>query len=253
MRGIATAVALCLATPADADWIASPPRGYIDTAEFGEASFDTTYRTPGGIRYRRGLGPGAGITRRAVGWAPNELPIYVETGLDSRGGYLLFSTLLRDREGREACWTEASVEERGAALQARLDREIARWTDHCSTVRTLGAQRVIARWQTARKDISRALARLSAVRRVRYLKEPSESDGRTFGLPSFLPQRIDQPVLDAIADQCGLPRTRLHQQEGGIISFRPLVAGAGESSADDRVNGCILGTIKVLPGYQPAP
>lgn len=247
---MATIAALCLPISAAADVVANPPQGYSDTVEFGEASFDTHFRTPNGIPYRRRLGPDSGITRHAVGWAPNELPIYVETGLDARGGYLLLSTLLDVPDGRSACWTEVVVNERAAALRARLDREVARWADSCSVVRTLGTQRVVARWRAARRDTSRALGRLSAVGRVRYLEDPADSDGRDFGIPSFLPQRIDQPVLNAIADQCGLSRASLRRQEGGTISFRRLITGAQESSTDSRVNWCVMSAIQYLPGYQ---
>lgn len=242
-----------MSAPIAADVVVSPPHGYTDTVEIGEALFDTLYQTPNGIPYRRDLGPNAGIARHAVSWAPIELPVYVETGRDARGGYLLLSTLLADPDGRSACWTEVVVTERGAALGARLDREVRRWAGNCSAVRTLGARRVVAQWLATRRDIGRALARLTAVGPIRYIKVSAESDGRMFGLPSFLPHEIDQPVLEAIADQCGLPRASLRRQAGGIISFRLLVTGAQESSADGRVNGCVIRAISNLPGYRKAP
>ncbi|MES2421313.1 MAG: hypothetical protein V4595_08435 [Pseudomonadota bacterium] len=250
MRGIATLVALCLSTSATADVVTGPSQGYIESVEFGEASFLTTYRTPNGIPYQRGLGRDAGITRHAVSWAPNALPVYVETGRDARGGYLLMSTLLADADGRSACWTVMAVTERGAALRARLDRELARWAGGCLSVHTVGIERVIARWKAAQRDINGGLTRLSAVGRTRYLVDMADSEGRILGLPSFLPQQIDQSVLDAIADRCELPRTNLYKREQGGISFRPRVTGAQESSADARANGCVTRAIAYLPGAQ---
>ena len=240
---------LCLPAVAMADVVTGLPQGYVDEVPFGEAAFGTTYRTPNGVPYSRDLGLNAGATRHAAGWKPGDLPIYVETGRDAHGSYVFLSTLLADPDGRPACWTELVVAERGAALRARLGREVDHWATGCAAVRTIGVDVVLTRWAAVSLDMGQALARLARVERTRYLATSAEQGARMFGLPSFLPQQVKQLVLDALADQCGLPHDHLRKQ-GDVVTFRLLVTGEHENDADGRVNLCILRQVGSFPSFR---
>lgn len=245
-------LAACLSSAtAQADVIVGPMTGYLGVDEIGVVEFGTTYKTPDGIPFTRDLGPEYGIVGHSVAWAPKITPISVEIGRDHQGAWLLLSSLLSDRQGRPACWQNEPIDTATAASKAALWRYVARkftsWSVSCPVTRAMGTGLVAAEFTSARPDFLRGLKRLIALRRTKYL--PQE---RSVGLDSFLPDRVSQPLLNAIADICGGARSRLQLAADGKIAFEfnpTLPLGADGTRPFDN---CVNDHLRYMPGYKTA-
>lgn len=251
LKPLAIAVAACLCLPpARADVITGPPQGYTDSEEFGEeVDYWTAYRTPNGIPYRASLGPGYGVTGHGVEWNPVDLPVFVALGRDGKGHWLLMSSLIRDRDGKYACWSFAPVAGRGAKPSAALERLIGDrlkiWTAQCPAARTFGADAILGGFRSARPDLRKALRRMDANRLTRFLDEE-----RTVGVGSFHPEEVRQSLLDAIADTCAVPRATLTRRNDGTIALAPAKSSAPSAEADSKAEYCVTEQIRYLPGVR---
>lgn len=228
---------------ARADVVTLPPQGYTEVEEYGDVELGTSYRTPDGIPFEAGMDPSFGITSHGVGWAPTDVPVYLEVGRDARGRWIFLSSLIRENGRAVGCWSETEITEREAASADRLWRLIERrardWARRCAAAATFGPAAIAGQLRAARADFAPALQRFVATRTQDYV--PSD---REFGVPSFLPTRVSQSLLDAVADGCGLPRANLTLGADGAIDAR--VTGS-----EGRVEMCVLDSVRYFPGFKP--
>lgn len=189
------------------------------------------------------------VTAVTADWATNNLPLLMVMKRDRTGYRLYLLSMLSDRRYRQVCWSEqtlASADTKSPSLAWRfVVREFGQWASTCPTVLTLGA-REAERSLTARQhDFERSFIRLTQVRRSRF---GSSEDGIAIG--SFLPTRISQSLLDAVADACGGPRERLKLLGDGTIAWS--FDGKQPYGADGSrpFDSCVNDQIRFFPGYQ---
>ena len=241
---------LCLSPAAKADVITGPPQGYTESEEFSdEVDYWTAYRTPNGIPYRAGLGSGYGITGHGIEWNPVDLPVFVALGRDGKGYWLLISSLIRDREGKHACWSFAPLAARGAkppeAFERLIRDRMKSWTAKCAAARTFGAGAILAGLGSASPALRKALRRMTSNGRTQFLDEQ-----RTVGVGSFHPEEVGQSLLDAIADTCAVPRATLTRLDDGTLVFALAKSSATPAEADSKADYCVTEQIRYLPGFR---
>lgn len=234
--------------PAAATVITPPPDGCSQSRDIGQVELDTEYLPPAdgictGIRAGR-----LKISAMTAGWAPSDLPFLIVIKRDRSGYRLYMTSMLSDRRRRPLCWSEepaASAHARSpAALWAWVGRSFDRWASACAPLSTIGlaeAKRTLAARQF---EFERGFAHLARLSPARF-----GSPDDVIGVGSFLPRRISQRLLDAIADACEGPRERLKLLADRTIAWTPdqtLPSGADGSRPFDT---CVDDQIRYLPGY----
>lgn len=249
--GVAVAAVLSVLCPAVAmaDVVFAPAEGFTNVEPLGRLTMSRAYGPkPGKACVADGAGSaGCRLLAASAEWSPPDLPITVE--LERRGEdlALLLSTRLQEPRGRPACWsrrvltrTEASSAERTwAAMEASLEA----WSRDCLVARELGAQEVQAAFAAVRSDFGRAHG---VLRRVGGLPDaPAE-----MSVGTFLPSKVSQPLLDAVAVACGGPTGQARvEADGGITwSFDRSVAYGADGSKPFGV--CVDDQIRYYPGYR---
>ena len=239
-----------ISSPAvSADVITPPPDACNQSEDIGDIQLDTDLIPPRDdtcydIPARR-----LRVLAVSVIWEPSSLPISVTLKRDRSGDRLFMTSMIRDPRGRFACWTEAriggQVASSSTGLWTRMARAFDRWAATCPAIQTIGLGTVQQSFLAQSSDFRRAFVRLARLPRSRF--GPPE-EGVAVG--SFLPSRISQGILDAVADVCAVPRDRLRLQSDGTIQFNddPHLSGGADGSLSP--DSCVQEQIRYFPGYR---
>lgn len=251
LGGIAITLMLLALHPdtAAADVVIGPAEGFTNVEPLGQLTLSRAYGPkPGRSCVADGAGSaGCRLIAAAAEWSPADLPVKVE--LERRGGgfALLLSTRLQDPKGRPACWSrrELSAAETSTPQRAwaTMSASLEAWSLDCAVVRGLGAPGVTAGFAAVRRDFGRAH---EVLRRVGGLPDtPGE-----MSVDTFLPSRVSQPLLDAVATACGGPpgQARLEADGGIAWDFDRTVAYGADGSRPFGV--CVDDQIRHYPGYR---
>lgn len=182
-------------------------------------------------------------------WSPRNLPLAVTLERRSTGFVVQFSTLLRNPKGFPACYARQPLAGRDASSAARVWASVRSrfeaWSQACDVVRVLGDDRARSDFLSTRSDMSRAYQVLRAARQL----APSEEGA---GLDSFFPDRVTQPLLDAVAIACGGSPGSATLGPDDTITWRfdQTVPYGPDGSRPFGV--CVDDQIKYFPGYRPA-
>jgi hypothetical protein len=174
------------------------------------------------------------------------LPIAVTLERRDTGFVIQLSTLLRNPRGFPACYARQGLAGSGASsavqVWASLQSQFEKWSKACDVVRALGADRARSDFLSTRVDMSRAYPVLRATRQL----TPSEEGA---GLDSFLPDRVTQPLLDAVVVACGGAPGSATLESNGTIAWRfdRTVPYGLDGSMPFGV--CVDEQIKYFPGY----
>ena len=248
IRCLLAGLALSLAAPARADVIMLPSDEYEESEEIGAIELVSVVRPPEGEDCDDDFAPPCSLLAQSALWEPQELPLHVEVRRDRTGYTIVLLSMLTDRQFSSACWLEEPFRPSGRLspdkLWAELRSRVERWAASCSTVRAIGVEAVLSDFARLEADFRQALSRIAATRARRL---SVYGDGASVG--SFLPTRVTQGILDAIADACDGPRDRLRLRPDGSIEWMPdgsAPYGTGESRS---FNDCVGQQIQYLPGY----
>ncbi|PVM90165.1 hypothetical protein [Caulobacter endophyticus] len=253
MRRLGFAVAALLlalrAGAADADVVFAPAEGFTNVEPLGRLTMSRTYGPRLG---KTCVADGAGSTgcrliAAAAEWSPPDLPITLQ--LERRGGAfaLLLSTRLQDPKGRAVCWSRRELSEAETSSAARMlsavEGGIEAWSRECAPIRGLGVDAVRLAFADVRPDLGRAYPVLRGV--TGLPATPAE-----MSIDSFLPSKVSQPLLDAVAAACGGPPGQARLEADGRITwdFDRTVAYGADGSRPFGV--CVDDQIRHYPGYQ---
>lgn len=232
---------------ARADVVMSPPNGFAITEPLGVLSLGRVYGPrPGRVCVYDRAPKGCALEAVSAEWSPRNLPIAVTLERRDTGFVIQFSTLLQTPKGLPACFARQRLvgadASTAARVWARLQSRFETWSEACDAVRALGADQARSDFLSTRTDFSRAYPVLRAARSL----TPSEEG---VGVDSFLPDRVTQPLLDAVAVACGGSPGSATLRPDGTIAWRfdRTVPYGPDRSRPFGV--CVDDQIKYFPGY----
>jgi hypothetical protein len=245
---LAGTIAVGWATIARADVVTSPPDGFAIAEPLGGLSLRRFYGSrPGQVCVYDRAPKGCVLLAVSAEWSPQNLPIAVTLERRNTGFVIQFSTLLRNSKGLPACYTRQKLTGSGASSAARawasLQSGFETWSKECDVVRALGGDHARSDFLSTRSDLSRAYQVLRAARQLMPFEEGA-------GLDSFLPDRVTQPLLDAVAVACGGSPGSATLGSNDTIAwhFDQTVPYGPDGSWPFGV--CVDEQIKYFPGYR---
>ncbi|KRA63867.1 hypothetical protein ASD79_21480 [Caulobacter sp. Root655] len=245
---LAGTIAAGWAAIARADVVTSPPDGFAIAEPLGGLSLRRVYGSrPGQTCIYDRAPKGCALLAVSAEWSPRNLPIAVTLERRDTGFAIQFSTLLQNPKGLPACYTRQGLAGSGASSAARvwasLQSRFETWSKECDVVRALGGDRARSDFLSTGADMSRAYQVLRAARQL----TPSEEGA---GLDSFLPDRVTQPLLDAVVVACGGSPGSATLGSNDTIAwhFDRTVPYGPDGSRPFGV--CVDEQIKYFPGYR---
>ncbi|MDR7115579.1 hypothetical protein [Caulobacter sp. BE254] len=234
---------------ARADVVTSPPDGFAIAEPLGGLSLRRVYGSrPGRVCVFDREPKGCSLQAVSAEWSPRNLPLAVTLERRNTGFVVQFSTLLRTPRGFPACYARQRLADSDASSAARVwasvQSRFETWSQACDVVRALGGDHARSDFLSTRSDMSRAYQVLRAARQL----TPSEEGA---GLDSFFPDRVTQPLLDAVAIACGGSPGSATLGPDDTIAWRfdQTVPYGPDGSRPFGV--CVDDQIKYFPGYRP--